>query len=89
MRSLPYRAKPSAPRPARSLWPDRDLVPGACILWAASLCRSLLALERGETFGAEGTLALLITLALPVVALAALRPLLGERWAARRPRRSS
>lgn len=69
MRSSPYRAlRSSEPRNLGS-WFDRELVPAFFVFWLLSVARTLMALVNGETFGAETTLAALVTITAPALLL--------------------
>jgi hypothetical protein len=54
---------------------DRDLLAVAVIFWAVSLGRVVGAIARHEAFGAESTLALMVTLAIPWIIFRSERPL--------------
>lgn len=56
----PVDSEPAAPSP------DAELLPVFVILWLCSLLRVGFGLETGEVFGAELTLAAMLTLALPL-----------------------
>jgi hypothetical protein len=59
--------------------PDGDLVPMYAIVWIASVARLVVAAISHETFGIEGTLALLAALLLPALFFESLRWLLRLR----------
>lgn len=64
---MPYRSKPTQPRPAmgRGLRGDRDLLPIWVLLWVAAASRVVVALVRHESFWAEATLALIVVALIP------------------------
>lgn len=66
MSSQPYRlAQLSPPREEPSPGNDAEILPAMLLLWAAAAGRVAWALAQHERFGAEGSLALLVVLALP------------------------
>ena len=70
MRLSPYRTP--APRPARdeladASTPDTELLPIFALLWLSAVARVVLAVHRGEVFGAEPSLACLALPALPLL----------------------
>jgi hypothetical protein len=74
------RAKPDgAPIERESQCPDRDLLAVLFFFWMISLARVLVGVARTETFGTEGTLALLAVLLGPW-----LMKDVATRWFARR-----
>ena len=82
MRLSPYRTP--APRPAQDeiadvSTPDTELLPVFAVLWVSAVARVVLAVHRGEVFGAEPSLALLALPALPLLLKGAIAAWLQPR----------
>ena len=79
MSTTPYRSFQHATHASEPVCADCELIPVFAIFWMVSLLRTALGLATGEVFGAEATIAAMITFILPIISFETIRSALARR----------